>query len=250
MSIYQLPQEIIVIIINHVPLELHFVLKCIKIFSAYIKNPKLYILAQYSACNGYSTILREFLRFIPSAQLQPLCMNAIICDQLNCLELIFNHGATCTTHMQNLAAEYSAQIFKHIYCNYNMRTNINSCRTRAIKSHNIDVLCYIKNLRPPVTKTQFNLAIKMGNLSVVKALTHKFREKDNPCYITMAILLCKKDIVNFLIDNKFKLYAPDIKRFLSLHNENLPTIKDILTDLSHRIPEHYCDLISLINTIY
>lgn len=249
MSIYQLPQEIIAIIINYVPHELHFILKCIKIFSTYIKNPKIYTLVQYSARNGYSNILQEFLQFISPVQLQPLCMDAIKCDQLNCLGLIFNHGAMCTTHMQTLAAQYSAQIFRYIYRNCSVRTDINLCRMRAIQSHNIDVLDFMKNLRPPVTKTQFNLAIKMGNLSVIKVLTHKFREKDDPCYITMAILLARKDIVDFLIANNFKLLVSDIKKFLVLDNDNSHVIKDILIDLSYCIPECYCELVALAQLI-
>lgn len=249
MSIYHLPHEIIALIAQKVPSELHFVLKCIKFFVTYVQKPQIIPLMKYSVQHGYVNILREFLRNDSyrrkeSHKWHELCLwnRAIKNNQIECLKLLIELGEKPTLYWKSAAARYSAQIFIWLFDEYkSIGINRYDCQFRAIDAGNIDVLSHI-TLKTDRFNKLLTRAIESGQLASVKFIVHlssrNFRK--NVQYTTLAIYHTQADILNYLLHEKFAISAQYVQdhlpelpfEILPQHDEYCIKLKSILESLA------------------
>lgn len=246
MSIYQLPHELIAIIIQNVPNKLHFVLKCIKFFTAYIGTSQTFSLVKYSAQCGYVNILREFLpkEFLHKRPYSCLWNCAIKNNQIGCLKLLIELGEKPTLHWKTVAAYYSSQIFIWLFDEYKS-TGINryDCQFRAIDAGNIAVLSCITYKNDRFLKL-LSRAIEAGQLASVKFIAQLIPQtfRKNALYTTLAIYHAQADILNYLLNKNFVISARYVRDHLSespleahmQHDEYRATVKNILISLAYK----------------
>lgn len=205
MSIYQLPQEIIRLIIQRIPKKLHFVLRCIKIFAPHITGNiavkmKAILYAKYVIkCNSIN-ILHEFLaeNFFKRSYIHLLCEDAIVDDRLECLVYLMSRGAVYKSYWIILAAEYSTKIFAYLVSKYNVSdADIHKCRMCAMFANKLEILESISNY--PVKVYEFIYAIKNSTLEVIEILARDFWcANKNPKFIMIAKSYQREDIAKYL----------------------------------------------------
>lgn len=252
MSIYQLPPEIITIIVKYVPFELHCILKHIKFFVPYIiGKSRINPLMIYSAQYGYANILREFLRYAicDGSLIIKLCNYIIMNDHLDCLKVLCAYGVKCNRLWLNNAAYFAPRIFKYLFpLHYTIGIDIVTCCVNAISAGNTDIITLLQDLS--ISRDDLIDAIRHQKLAVIKPLIKNFRGRNDPYFVALAIFLYKKDILDYLISENFVISIPFIAKFTKLKWYHIEKIKDILVYLSLKIEDKSDDLIKIAEDLH